>query len=72
MSAPDFEPSLGSKRKRGLKSISATPSVEDDDDDRQPVGASPFHTSLPFIPGPGLETPQGTSEEQWQRRLPRG
>ncbi|KAJ7356681.1 SNF2-family ATP dependent chromatin remodeling factor snf21 [Mycena albidolilacea] len=36
MSAPDYEPSLGSKRKRGLKSISATPSVEDDDDDRQP------------------------------------
>jgi hypothetical protein len=72
MSAPDYEPSLGSKRKRGLKSISATPSVEDDDDDRQPVGASPFHTSLPFIPGPVSETPQGASEEQWQRCLPRG
>ncbi|KAF8213753.1 SNF2 family N-terminal domain-containing protein [Mycena galopus ATCC 62051] len=37
MSAPDYEPSLGSKRKRGVKSNSVTPSVnEDDDDDRQP------------------------------------
>ncbi|KAF7367428.1 Chromatin structure-remodeling complex subunit snf21 [Mycena sanguinolenta] len=35
--APDYEPALGSKRKRAVKSISATPSVnEDDDDDRQP------------------------------------
>ncbi|KAJ7037457.1 SNF2-family ATP dependent chromatin remodeling factor snf21 [Mycena alexandri] len=37
MSAPDYEPSLGSKRKRGVKSMSVTPSVnEDDDEDRQP------------------------------------
>ncbi|KAJ6498002.1 SNF2-family ATP dependent chromatin remodeling factor snf21 [Mycena vitilis] len=35
MSAPDYE--LGSKRKRGVKSLSVTPSAnEDDDDDRQP------------------------------------
>ncbi|KAK7064785.1 chromatin structure-remodeling complex subunit snf21 [Favolaschia claudopus] len=33
----DYEPALGSKRKRVIKSMSATPSVnEDDDDDRQP------------------------------------
>ncbi|KAJ7674433.1 SNF2-family ATP dependent chromatin remodeling factor snf21 [Mycena rosella] len=37
MGVPDYEPSLGSKRKRGVKSLSVTPSVnEDDDDDRQP------------------------------------
>ncbi|KAJ7037489.1 hypothetical protein C8F04DRAFT_1257053 [Mycena alexandri] len=37
MSAPDYEPSLGSKRERGVKSMSVTPSVnEDDDEDRQP------------------------------------
>ncbi|KAJ6573921.1 SNF2-family ATP dependent chromatin remodeling factor snf21 [Mycena vulgaris] len=37
MGVPDYEPSLGSKRKRGVKSMSVTPSVnEDDDDDRQP------------------------------------
>ncbi|KAJ7139490.1 SNF2-family ATP dependent chromatin remodeling factor snf21 [Mycena epipterygia] len=37
MGAPDFEPSLGSKRKRGVKSMSVTPSVnEDDEEDRQP------------------------------------
>jgi|ERR1700722_17588773 len=35
MNAPDYEPVLpaGSKRKRGGKSLSVTPSVNDDDDD---------------------------------------
>lgn len=43
MSAPDYE--IGSKRKRGVKSLSVTPSAnEDDDDDRQPVGG-PFISS---------------------------
>jgi ATP-dependent helicase STH1/SNF2 len=41
MGVPDYEPSLGSKRKRGVKSLSVTPSVnEDDEDDRQPVRGS--------------------------------
>ncbi|KAJ3514926.1 hypothetical protein NLJ89_g2080 [Agrocybe chaxingu] len=31
--ANDYEPAAGSKRKRGLKSISATPDGDDDDDD---------------------------------------
>jgi ATP-dependent helicase STH1/SNF2 len=40
MNAPD-EPSLGNKRKRGVKSMSVTPSVnEDDEDDRQMVCGS--------------------------------
>ncbi|KAJ7171766.1 SNF2-family ATP dependent chromatin remodeling factor snf21 [Mycena crocata] len=40
--APDYEPALGSKRKRGVKSMSVTPSVnEDDDEDRQPKRRKP-------------------------------
>ncbi|KAJ7859520.1 SNF2-family ATP dependent chromatin remodeling factor snf21 [Mycena olivaceomarginata] len=35
MSAADYQPALGSKRKRGIESTSATPSVNEDDD-RQP------------------------------------
>jgi hypothetical protein len=71
MSAADYQPALDSKRKRGLESTSATPSVnEDEDDDRQPVSASPFHTNSPLISGPASETPQRDPEEQW-RRCPR-
>lgn len=35
MNAPDFDPALsvGSKRKRGVKSLSVTPSINDDDDE---------------------------------------
>jgi len=37
MNAPDYEPALpiGAKRKRGLKSMSVTPSANDDDDDER-------------------------------------
>lgn len=33
----DYEPSIGSKRKRGMKSMSATPDVDDDNDDHDTV-----------------------------------
>ena len=35
MNAPDYEPTPGAKRKCGLKSMSVTPSVHDDDDDER-------------------------------------
>jgi len=35
MNAPDYEPTPGAKRKRGLKSMSVTPSVHDDDDEER-------------------------------------
>lgn len=31
--ANDYEPAIGSKRKRGIKSLSVTPEADDDDDD---------------------------------------
>lgn len=35
--ANDYEPSTGSKRKRGIKSLSVTPDGDDDDDDHETV-----------------------------------
>ena len=36
----DYGPAAGSKRKRGLKSMSATPDIDDDDDDHDSVSAA--------------------------------
>jgi ATP-dependent helicase STH1/SNF2 len=56
MNAPDYEPILpgGAKRKRGLKSMSVTPSANDDDDDeRDQVRISPVKRDKA---NPGAET----------------
>ncbi|KAJ7102506.1 SNF2-family ATP dependent chromatin remodeling factor snf21 [Mycena belliarum] len=55
---PDYEPATGSKRKRGVKSMSVTPSVnEDDDDDRQPKRRKPPQKSN------GNDVPQAVREK---------
>jgi len=37
--ANDYEPAAGSKRKRGLKSMSVTPDLDDDEEDHESVSA---------------------------------
>jgi hypothetical protein len=50
MNVPDYEPSpANGKRKRGMKSLSVTPSVvDDDDDDRDSVRVLQLISQLKF------------------------
>jgi len=69
--ANDYEPVAGSKRKRGLKSMSATPDMDDDEEDHELVSAD--KPLFPALLRPMSETAKDEDcfqSQQYRSRYP--